>query len=165
MNYCEIARTSLTQWLRTRQPYAPRERAERKAGCFVTLYDARGELRGCIGTIEPTRDDLVLEIAGNAVSAGVRDPRFAAVNLEELPDLRLEVSVLTPPEPVNSAEELDAREYGVVLECGHRRGVLLPDIEGVDTVDEQLSITRRKAGIAPTEPVQMFRFRVEKYRE
>ena len=144
-------------------PDVPPELPER-AGAFVSLKKA-GELRGCIGTIEPTRMNLGEEIVYNAISAGTRDPRFPPVRLEELPELECSVDVLEPAEPVHGFGELDPRRYGVIVRKGHRTGLLLPDLEGVDTVEQQVAIARQKAGIRPGEgDVELFRFRVTRYR-
>ena len=133
-----------------------------RAGAFVTLYK-HGELRGCIGTIGPTRDNVAAEVMQNAVSSATRDPRFNPVRPEELPELDYKVDVLGAAEPVSSVKELDAKKYGVIVSAGHRRGLLLPDLEGVDTPEEQIDICRRKGGIGPDEPVTLERFEVIRY--
>ena len=162
---CELARRSLKIWLEEGRRLQGEEPRGIRAACFVSLHEANGELRGCIGTIEPVRDDLTLEIIENAVSAGTRDPRFPPVLPEELDGLTIEVSVLTPPEPVSGPLDLDAKRFGVVVRQGSRRGVLLPDLEGVDTVEQQLGITKRKAGIYNEDPVELWRFTVERHHE
>jgi AmmeMemoRadiSam system protein A len=138
---------------------------ERKAGTFVSLHDKAGQLRGCIGTFVPAQDNVALEVVHNAVSAATRDPRFPPVRPHELPDLDVKVDVLTEPEPVSGPEELDARRYGVIVQAkqGWRRGLLLPDLEGIDTVEEQIRICRYKAGLSPHEQVELLRFEVERY--
>jgi len=136
-----------------------------KAGCFVTIY-SHGQLRGCIGTIEPAQDGLAHEVIQNAISAATRDPRFPAIDARELADLDIKVDVLAEPEPVASMDELDPKRYGVVVESERsprKRGLLLPDLEGVDTVEYQLEIARRKAYLAPDEPVRIYRFTVTRY--
>ena len=124
-----------------------------------------GELRGCIGTILPVRDNLAAEIIANAVSAGTADPRFSAVTAEEPDELVYDVDVLSSPEPIDTPAQLDVKRYGVIVasEDGLRRGLLLPDLEGVDTVEEQISIARRKGNISPTEPVKLLRFEVTRH--
>ncbi len=123
------------------------ELLETRAGCFVSLK-IDGELRGCIGTIVPTKASLAEEICANAVSAGVHDRRFDPVQLEELPELVYDVDVLGKPEPVSSVDELDPRRYGVIVSTPDgRRGLLLPDLDGVDTVEEQVRIAAQKGGI------------------
>jgi len=135
---------------------------KQRAGTFVSLHK-RGALRGCIGTFEPTCPNVAEEIIQNAISAATRDPRFPPVQDSELDDLEISVDVLSPPEPVESMAELDPERYGVIVESGWRRGLLLPDLEGVDTAEYQVEIARRKAGIGAHEPVQLYRFEVKRY--
>lgn len=132
--------------------------------CFVSLHDSRGQLRGCIGTLEPAATSLGLEILRNGYSAALQDQRFAPLAVAELAGLQVKVDVLSPMEPIPGPEALDPRRYGVVVatEDG-RRGVLLPDLEGVDRVEQQLDIARRKAGIGPEEAVRLARFTVERH--
>ncbi len=134
-----------------------------KAGTFVSLH-RRGQLRGCIGTFTPMYDNVAEEIIHNAISAATQDPRFLPVQPYELDDLEISVDILSTPEAVSDSSELDPRRYGVIVVAGRRRGLLLPDLEGVDTVAEQIDISRRKAGIGPDEPVQLYRFEVRRYR-
>jgi len=163
--YCRLARASLSHWLQHGKRIGPQPPIGQLAGCFVSLHDGANRLRGCIGTIEPVYDDLAREIAENAVAAGTRDPRFPPVSLEELAQLHIEVSVLLPPQRVADESELDPVKYGVIVQRGSRRGLLLPDIEGVDSVARQLEITRKKASIGADEPVTLWRFEVKKYAE
>ena len=135
------------------------ELRSQRAGAFVCLKKD-GELRGCIGTIEPTCGCLAEEIVANAISAATRDARFLPVEPDELADLECSVDVLTPSEPIADAGELDPKVYGVIVESGGRRGLLLPDLDGVDTVDEQVDIARRKAFIQTNEPIKLYRFQV-----
>ena len=134
--------------------------------CFVSLKTRSGDLRGCIGTIEPARDTLVEEIIANAVSAATNDPRFDPVNEAELTDLRYSVDVLFPPEEAVMAD-LDPAVFGVIVEdkSGSRRGLLLPDIPGIEDARQQVEIAARKAGIARDEPIKLYRFKVERFRE
>jgi len=141
----------------------PEELLYKRAGAFVSIKK-HGRLRGCIGTIEPVRDNLAEEIMENAISAGTRDPRFNPVTPEELDELEYSVDVLGEPEPVKSMEDLDPKVYGVIVRSGPRKGVLLPDLEGIDTVEEQVSIAKQKAGIAPGEDVEIERFKVVRYK-
>ncbi len=134
-----------------------------RAGVFVSLKKY-GELRGCIGTFEPTKANVAEEIIANAISSATRDPRFPMVNAAELPSLSYSVDVLTEPEPVESQQQLDPQRYGVIVESGEQRGLLLPDLEGVDTAEQQISICRQKAGILPHEPIKLYRFEVERYK-
>ena len=133
-----------------------------RAGVFVSLYKD-GALRGCVGTISPTTENIAREIIQNAVSAGLRDNRFEPVSEEELPYLKYKVDVLAAPEPIAGPEELDVVRYGVIVTSGHRRGLLLPNLDGVDSVDEQISIARRKAGIPEGTPVDLERFEVVRH--
>jgi MEMO1 family protein len=134
-----------------------------RAGVFVSLHK-RGELRGCIGTFEPTRDNVAEEIITNAISSATADPRFSPVTAAELADLEYSVDILTRPEPVASESELDPQRYGIIVQSGWRRGLLLPDLEGVDSVDEQIVICRLKAGISSDEPTKLYRFEVRRFR-
>jgi AmmeMemoRadiSam system protein A len=134
-----------------------------RAGVFVSIKE-KGELRGCIGTFAPTRKNIAEEIIANAIAAGTEDPRFPPIEAWELKDLEISVDVLSQPEKVNSPSELDAKKYGVIINAGGVRGLLLPDLEGVNTPEEQISICRRKAGIGENEPVELFRFGVKRYK-
>lgn len=142
----------------------PRELYEQKAGVFICLK-IHGQLRGCIGTFHPQHDHIITEVIHNAVSAAVEDPRFSSVTLKDLSNINISVDILTPPESIDSPNQLDPKQYGVIVQRGWRRGLLLPDIEGVNSIQEQISIARAKAGIKPNEPVELFRFRVERYSE
>jgi len=135
-----------------------------RAPCFVCLKTRDGELRGCIGTIEPAKDTLAQEIVANAISAATNDPRFNSVRDSELADLVYSVDVLMPAEPT-LMESLDPAIYGVIVEdeSESRRGLLLPDIPGVDTAEQQVDIAKRKAGISPETPVKLLRFKVDRY--
>ena len=136
-----------------------KELIDRKAGTFVSIHK-EGLLRGCIGTIGPTRDNIALEIIANAVSACSRDPRFSPVRPEELKDLEISVDVLGETEDISSPEELDVKRYGVIVSHGNRRGLLLPDLDGVDTVEQQIDIARAKGGIGEEEDYTLQRFEV-----
>ena len=137
-----------------------------RAACFVSIKTHEGDLRGCIGTVEPTQPTLAEELIHNAISAATRDPRFLPVATSELPHLRYSVDVLSPPEPTRF-EELNPKTFGLIIEDGRgRRGLLLPDLEGVETAEQQFQITARKAGIAPgADDVKLYRFRVSRYGE
>jgi AmmeMemoRadiSam system protein A len=136
------------------------------AACFVSIKTGEGDLRGCIGTVEPARASLAEELIHNAISAATRDPRFLPVKTSELSQLRYSVDVLSPPEPARF-EELNPRTYGLIVEDerGRRRGLLLPDLEGIDSAEQQLQIAARKAGIPPGADVKLYRFRVRRYGE
>ncbi len=141
----------------------PRYMLNDQAAAFICIKKS-GALRGCIGTTEPVRPNLAEEIIRNAIEAACHDPRFPGVGVHELPGLLYTVDVLGKPEPIPDISYLDCNQYGVIVESGFRRGLLLPDIEGVDTVEDQVAIARRKAGIAPSEPVTLHRFTVTRYR-
>lgn len=141
---------------------AAQELRDEQAGVFVCLK-TNGELRGCIGTIKPCTANLAEEIRRNAVSSAANDPRFAPVGPEELPDLTYTVDVLGEPEEVADLSELDAATYGVIVTSGGRTGLLLPDLEGVTTPDQQVRIAMSKAGIRPGDPVKLQRFKVTRH--
>ncbi len=137
----------------------PSELIEKQAGAFVSIHKA-GRLRGCIGTILPTTSCVAEEIIQNAISASTRDSRFNPISPEEILDLEINVDVLSKPEPIDSPDELDVKKYGVIVSSGHKRGLLLPDLDGVDSVAQQISIARQKGGIAENEPISLERFEV-----
>lgn len=134
-----------------------------KAGVFVSIKKG-GSLRGCIGTVEPARPDIVEEVRANAISAGLHDPRFRPIGPEELDELEYSVDVLHPAEPISGLDELDPYKYGVIVRSGGKSGLLLPNLEGIDTAREQVDIARQKAGIRPGEPVSLERFEVVRYK-
>ena len=141
----------------------PEEMYSRRAGVFVSLKED-GRLRGCIGTIAPARGSIAEEIIENAISAATKDPRFHAVKPEELERLVYSVDVLGDTEKISSLEELDVKRYGVIVSRGYRRGLLLPNLEGVDTVEEQIEIARQKAGIPEdAEDITLERFEVVRH--
>ncbi len=141
----------------------PEEMANRKAGVFVSIKK-NGRLRGCIGTIIPARENIAAEIIHNAISAGTGDPRFDPVEEDELDSLVYSVDVLGDPEPVSSLAELDVKRYGVIVREGRRSGLLLPDLEGVNTPSEQVAIALQKAGIKQGEKYSMERFEVIRHK-
>ncbi|MGB9840121.1 AmmeMemoRadiSam system protein A [Thermovenabulum sp.] len=165
--YVSLARKTVETYVKTGKIIdvpegLPEEMLTQRAGVFVSIKK-HGQLRGCIGTIFPTRKNIAEEIIQNAISAGCEDPRFFPVEEEELPDLTYSVDVLMPPEKIKSKEELDPKKYGVIVRKGKRTGLLLPDLEGIDTVEEQLEIALRKAGISPKEEYEIERFEVERH--
>ncbi len=165
--WVRLARQSLTSYILHRRIIPvpeglPEELLNRRAGAFVSIHE-HGRLRGCIGTILPTEDSLAEEIIRNAVSASSRDPRFPPIRPEELDWLEIHVDVLGEPEDIRSEEELDVRRYGVIVSSGSRRGLLLPDLDGVDTVEQQVAIARQKAGILPGEKISLQRFEVVRH--
>jgi hypothetical protein len=134
-----------------------------RAGVFVSIHK-QGELRGCIGTFEPTKENVAEEVMANAISSATRDPRFPPVAPSELDDLEYSVDILTKPEPIKDVSQLDPKRYGVIVQSGFRRGLLLPDLEGVDSVEEQIAICRLKAGISPNEPITLYRFEARRFK-
>lgn len=133
--------------------------------CFVSLKQAGGKLRGCIGTLQPSQAHVELEVLENAVAAASRDPRFPPVRSEEVAGLHLSIDLLTQPEPVESLAALDPARWGVIVREGSRCGVLLPDLPGVRSAEQQVEICREKAGIAAGARVTLERFRVERLEE
>lgn len=166
--WVKLARRSLETYVKTGQRLIslpedlPAEMTTQQAGAFVSLHK-NGQLRGCIGTIAPTCENLAWEIVQNAVSACSRDPRFSPVRPDELDELEYSVDVLGAPEPVDSPAALDPKTYGVIVSCSGRRGLLLPDLDGVDSVEAQLSIALQKGGIRENEPYKIERFKVVRH--
>lgn len=161
----KLAKETIENYIKTKKLPASYENfpeMNEKAGVFVCIK-IKGQLRGCIGTFEPSCHNVAEEIITNAISTATRDPRFSPVTQEELPHLEYTVDILTSPEPVNDIKDLDPKKYGVIVEAGGRRGLLLPDLEGVDTAEEQIYICRQKAGISAREPVKLYRFQVKRY--
>ncbi len=165
--YVKLARHTIETWLRTgeRPPVPeglPEELYRRRAGAFVSLKED-GKLRGCIGTIQAVRSSLAEEIIHNAVSACSEDPRFSPVEEWEAERLTISVDVLGDTERISSPGELDPARYGVIVTKGGRRGLLLPNLEGVDTVEQQIAIAKQKAGIREYESVELERFEVVRH--
>ncbi|HEV7745822.1 MAG TPA: AmmeMemoRadiSam system protein A [Pyrinomonadaceae bacterium] len=165
-----LARLAIETFVQTGEEIAVPEKASPllsvRAACFVSIKTHTGDLRGCIGTVEPVKQNLGEELIANAINAASRDPRFDPVSIDELADLRYSVDILTEPEPATFAD-LDPKTYGVIVsdESETRRGLLLPDISGVETAEQQVGIAARKAGIPPETPLKLLRFRVDRYRE
>ena len=166
--YVKLARASVEHYILRHKKLPmpqdlPAELTSKRAGAFVSIHE-HGRLRGCIGTIAPVQDCLAQEIIDNAVSASTRDPRFDPIRADELAWLEISVDVLGDPEPISSPKELDVKRYGVIVTKGRKRGLLLPDLDGVDTVEEQISIAKSKAGIAEWDSnVQLQRFEVVRH--
>ena len=174
--YVKLARATIDKYVRTRKwlkfpddlpsglvEAMPPEAKTERAGCFVSVHKS-GALRGCIGTISPVQKFIAEEIICNAVSAVSRDPRFDMVREDELDLLEINVDILGKPEDISGPDELDVKRYGVIVSCGSRKGLLLPDLEGVDTVEDQISIAMRKGGIKPTDNYHLQRFEVVRYK-
>jgi AmmeMemoRadiSam system protein A len=163
----ELAKKSIEAFIREGRiiepPETPLPEMNEKAGVFVCIKK-NGQLRGCIGTFNPCYGCVAIEIIKNAISAATGDPRFHPVQEDELEGLEYCVDILSPPEKVKDLKELDPKKYGIILVCGNRKGLLLPDLDGVDTVDEQIRITRIKACILPEEETELYRFDVKRYK-
>ncbi len=166
--YVSLARQSLETYIRTGRKISvpeglPEEMLDTQAGAFVSIHKF-GKLRGCIGTIEGVRDSVAEEIINNAISASTEDPRFSPITEDELKWLEINVDVLGEAEYIYSMDQLDVKRYGVIVSKGYRRGLLLPDLDGVDTPEQQVAIARQKAGIRPDEEVKLQRFEVIRHR-
>ncbi len=163
----KLAKDTVERYVRTgkiiESPSDPAPEMTEKAGAFVSLK-IKGELRGCIGTFQSTTENVASEIIQNAVSSATQDPRFPPVSTSELDDLEYSVDILGEPEKINSKNELDPKKYGVIVKSGARKGLLLPDLEGVDSADDQVSIASTKAGIFIGEEVELYRFEVIRYK-
>ena len=165
--YVKLARASVESWVLGRQQITipeglPEEMLNRRAGAFVSIHK-HGALRGCIGTIMATKGCIAEEIIKNAISACSDDPRFDPITEDELSGLEISVDVLGELEPVDSPKELDVKRYGVVVSCGMKRGLLLPNLDGVDTVEDQIRIARQKGGIRENEHYKLERFEVVRH--
>ena len=167
--YVSLAKKTIESFIIKSEVYEPvpedltEEMASKRAGAFVSIHK-HGLLRGCIGTIAPTQENLAIEIVSNAIAASTRDPRFHEIEADEIPNLEINVDVLGEPEPIDSPDKLDVKRYGVIVEKGYRRGLLLPDLEGVDTVEYQIAVAMQKAGIEPDEKgVKLYRFEVVRH--
>jgi AmmeMemoRadiSam system protein A len=166
--YVKLARENIEYFTRTGKLLnlpadLPEEMRENQAGVFVSIKK-NGSLRGCIGTTEPTCKNVALEIIRNGASACSRDPRFEPVTVSELPELTYSVDILFPSEAINDKSQLDVKKYGVIITSGRKRGLLLPNLDGVDTIEEQLRIAMQKAGIKPSEKYALERFEVVRHK-
>ncbi len=162
-----LAKDTVEAYVREGKVPAPRidelpPECQDRAGVFVCLK-IHGLLRGCIGTFEPQASSIAEETVRNAVSAATCDPRFSPVRAAELGEIEYTVDVLTPPERIPDADMLDPLRYGVIVKAGGRRGLLLPDLEGVDRADQQIGIAMQKAGIPSGSAIELFRFEVKRY--
>ena len=169
--YVRLAHATIEKYVRTHgrlnlneyEGELPPEALNDKAGAFVSIHK-NGMLRGCIGTIGPVEDSIAEEIISNGISAVSRDPRFQPVREDELGLLEINVDVLGKPEYIDGPDQLDVKRYGVIVSCGSRRGLLLPDLEGIDTVEDQINIAMRKGGITPSDDYRLQRFEVVRYK-
>ena len=166
--YVALAKETIEEYIRfgnviNPPEYCSRELLEKRSGVFVSIHKF-GQLRGCIGTFLPMETCIAKEIIANAIAASTRDPRFSPIEVDELEDLEINVDVLTTPEDINSTGLLDPKKYGVIVSKDTRRGLLLPDLEGVNTIEDQILIAKRKAGILPNEEVSLQRFEVIRHK-
>ncbi len=166
--YIKLARETVEDYIlegkRKKEPENLDPDMKNRAGVFVSIKKDN-RLRGCIGTIKPTQKNIAQEIISNAISASAHDPRFSPIRSDELEELEFSVDILGEPEEVDSIEELDPHKYGVIVEGrDHCKGLLLPDLEGIDTAEEQVEIARKKAGLPTTVDVRLYRFEVIRYK-
>lgn len=161
----ELAKETVESYVRKGKAPKPKKltpEMRERAGVFVSLHK-HGQLRGCIGTFEPKEKNVAEEIIASAINSSTGDPRFPPVTASEFDDLEYSVDILTKPEPVTDISKLDHKKYGVIVESDWKKGLLLPDLEGVDSVEEQIAICRLKAGISAGEPVKLYRFQVRRF--
>lgn len=167
--YSSLAKQTVEEFVKTGRLISlpadlPAKMLKERAGVFVSIRKKNGSLRGCIGTYRSTQSNIAQEILHNAMAAAAHDPRFPPISPAELPDLVYAVDLLSKPENA-SKEELDPKKYGLIVQAADgRRGLLLPDLEGVVTIDQQISICRQKALICEDEPVRLYRFTVERHK-
>lgn len=166
--YVELAKETIDEYIKTGKvidipPDLPEELTNTQQATFVSIHK-NNDLRGCIGTIYPTRENTAKEIISNAISASTRDPRFNPITEDELDSLEINVDVLTLPENIEDKSKLDPKKYGVIVSADTKRGVLLPDLEGVDSVEQQILIAKNKAGILPNEEIKLQRFEVIRHK-
>lgn len=166
--YVNLAEKVIHDYIKTKQ--IPKNKFEndsdfqKQKACFVSIHKNNNQLRGCIGTIYPYRKTLYEEIIHNAIAASTEDPRFLPVSENELDDLIINVDILSEPQLIKNINELDCKKYGVIVSDGYRKGVLLPDLEGVDSVEYQLQIAKNKAGIrTENKNIEIYKFTVERY--
>jgi len=163
----ELAKKAVEKYIKNKEilslPSELTEEMRQKAGVFVSMKKY-GKLRGCVGTFVPFSENVAQEIIRNAISAATEDPRFYRVQPGELEEITYSVDILSPPVRVNDISELDPQKYGVIVVKGFRKGLLLPDLEGVDSAKEQMRIARLKAGIDPDDhDVELFKFYVRRF--
>lgn len=162
----ELAKKAINEYILNRKvispPDSPTDEMKEKAGVFVSLKK-HGQLRGCIGTFMPSCENVAEEIIRNAISAANEDPRFPPVTADEIEDIVYSVDVLSPPEKVSDIKDLDVKKYGIIVVRGGRKGLLLPNLEGIVTVDEQIRIAKMKAGISLKDDIDIYRFEVKRH--
>jgi len=169
--YTKVALETIINFLKGITPQLPKDDIPEillKAccGCFVSLHNTDGSLRGCIGTIEPVEENLFKEISRNAIAAAFRDSRFSPLTLEEMDEVEISVDVLTVPEEINDLDDLDPQIYGVIVSDGaSKRAVLLPSIPSIDSIEKQINIVKRKAGLnkVKNHQLKLYRFTSNRY--
>jgi AmmeMemoRadiSam system protein A len=165
--YISLAQESIHHYLNHREklscPDPLSKDLKSRSGAFVSIKKLK-QLRGCIGTLEPCEPNLAMEIIENALKAALHDPRFSPVTTEELQDLTYSIDVVRPLEKISALEELDPNIYGLVVKSNGKQGVLLPDLEGVNSKEEQIQICRAKGKIPNDEPIEIYRFKVDRFR-
>jgi AmmeMemoRadiSam system protein A len=154
--YIKLAKKTVEKYIRERKVLLNEE--------IPKELKKKGKLRGCIGTIYPTKNNIGEEIIANAISSSTRDPRFSPIRKKELEFLTYSVDVLNKPEKIENISQLNPKKYGVIVKSGYKKGLLLPDLEGVDTPEMQVDIAKRKAGIFPGEDFEMYRFMVTRHK-
>lgn len=176
-NYIDLARLAIEEYVKNGKIIAlpedlPNDLFGKSAGVFISIHKKNpkknGEaLRGCIGTFLPTKNTIAQEIIDNAISACSRDYRFSPIKKEELDNLEISIDVLSEPEKVEDISTLDPKKYGILIKSqkDSRSGLLLPDLEGVNTIHDQIAITLNKAGLKLNDPINIFRFSVERFKE
>jgi AmmeMemoRadiSam system protein A len=167
-SYLKLAKNTVETYVKTNKILPldkdlPQAMLKKKAGAFVSIHQKSGELRGCIGTFLPTKPNLALEIITNAISSATQDPRFPPITKEELNNLTYSVDILSPPKKATK-KEINPKKYGLIVKTEDgRRGLLLPDLEGVDAPEKQIAICCQKAGIGPKEKINFQIFTVERH--
>ena len=168
-HYQQLAKDALSGFLKNQDEifeypqYLPKELKQKKAGVFVSLHN-KDELRGCIGTLEPTQANIALEIVANAISAAFHDPRFNPITEKELPALDFTIDIIGKLEAVNSITELNPKIYGIYIEKNKNKAVLLPALAGIDSIDQQIAVVLKKAGISTgIYGCKIFRFKTERH--
>lgn len=165
--YIKLAKDTIEHYLKSGKIMSaskklPVKMLTNKAGVFVSLH-RQGQLRGCIGTLQPTTENIANEIIQNSLSAALEDPRFQQLRKEELADLEISVDILNTAELIKDKTELDIKKYGIICQFGYKKGVLLPDIDGINSVEEQIDIACQKAGISKNEDFAIYKFTVERH--
>jgi AmmeMemoRadiSam system protein A len=166
--YIDLVKKTIEEYLNNEKlpdtKKLPAELLKKRAACFVSIHTKSNELRGCIGTIVPLYKNIGSEIIANSVEAAFRDPRFPPIKKDELKNLKYSVDILSEPEKIATQKELDPKKFGVIVKTiDGRTGLLLPDLEGIDKIDEQLTIAREKGNIESREEIELYRFSSQRF--